>query len=288
MDIQYNTKCYTFEKKTYPHGFLDKCVDATYIIHLKNNGREQHIEEQLSQFQPTQTVYIVHNEGFKKCDKKLLEQVSHQDLTDAFLQCFQHADENAHNHILILEDDFLFSPEIKNSHHLDTIHSFILSKNNEAFLYYLGCIPLVIVPYDTSHYSSFKSFTTHSIIYSKQARSAFIDLQNKHWDIIVEKNIFNRYLYYKPLCYQLFPETENKQNWKDKDGMIMTELKSFLIPFLKLDKEAEWGFSCLYGFSKFLFCFFLFLSGFLLYFTIQSTSVRKKLQKLQKLQKYVK
>jgi hypothetical protein len=71
MDTQYNSKCFIFEKNTFSVGILDSCVDATYIIHLKDNGRLDHILEQLKEYRPTSTVYIAHNKGFKKCDKKL-------------------------------------------------------------------------------------------------------------------------------------------------------------------------------------------------------------------------
>jgi len=113
MNTDFNTHCYTFKKITYTEGFLDKSVDATYIIHLKDNGREEHIYKQLKEYQPTKVVYIAYNLGFKNCSKKLIEQISYQDLSDAFMQCFKHANENDYDNVLILEDDFIFSHEIK-------------------------------------------------------------------------------------------------------------------------------------------------------------------------------
>ena len=97
MDIDYNTRCYDIKKHTYNKGILDNSVDATYIIHLKDNGRFEHIQTQLKEYQPTKNVYIVYNKGFKKCSKKLIEQISYQDLSDAFLQCFKHANEHNYN-----------------------------------------------------------------------------------------------------------------------------------------------------------------------------------------------
>lgn len=66
----YYMECYKFEKLEYKSGFLDDCVDATYIIHLEGNGRLPHIHEQLRKFQPSRTVYISVNSGFKKCEKE--------------------------------------------------------------------------------------------------------------------------------------------------------------------------------------------------------------------------
>jgi len=281
MDIQYNSKCYTFEKKTYENGLLNKSVDATYIIHLTNNGRREQIEKQLSEYHPTNIVYIVLNQGYKNCDKKLIDQASYQDLTDAFLQCFKHADENGYANILILEDDFMFSPDIKDVNVLNMVNRFIQSKDDDAFIYYLGCVPLIILPNDWNHYLSIKSFATHSIIYSKKSRALFTkNMEYKHWDVILEKSISNKYLYYKPLCYQLFPETENKKSWAEKDGtFLMSWIKNATIQVLGLDKHAEFGFFILYCLAKFLFFGFVFLVAYLTYTLLRHPSIvnhRKK------------
>jgi len=266
MDTKYNSKCFTFEKNTFPSGLLDQCVDATYIIHLKDNGRLEHVLEKLVNVQPTSTVYIAHNQGFKKCDKKLIEQASYQDLTDAFLQCFKHADSQGYNNILILEDDFIFSPDIQNPEHINSICQFVSSKEGDEFIYYLGCVPVLIIPKSFgSHYSSIKSLTTHAIIYSKKARLKITDFSDKHWDVIVEKNIGSRYLYYKPLCYQLFPETENKKEWVDKDSAFITWIKNAFIKGLSLDKEAEWGFFIIYVLAKLILILLIIFIIFIIY-----------------------
>ena len=57
--------CYNFEKLNYKTGLLDETVDATYIIHLEGNGRYDNILNQLEEYKPTQTVYILLNKGFK-------------------------------------------------------------------------------------------------------------------------------------------------------------------------------------------------------------------------------
>jgi hypothetical protein len=262
MNVDYNTHCYNFKKMRYNEGFLDDSVDATYIIHLKDNGRLDHIYQQLAEYQPTKTVYIAFNLGFKNCKKELIEQVSYQDLSDAFLQCFTHANEHGYNNILVLEDDFIFSPKIKERENLKSMQQFLKSKNREAFVYYLGCNPILIAPCTTdfSHYRVFKSFSMHAIIYSKEARNiSLLPLEEKHWDVIVEKGVKNRYMYCNALCYQTYPDTENKQTWSEKDNIIIFYLKEFVIKTLGLDKQPEPGFSILYLIAKIL-NLFLFLS----------------------------
>ena len=65
-----------------------------------------------------------------------------------------------------------------------------------------------------------------------------------------------KYTYYTPLCYQLFPETENSKSWGQNETAIMhyiTQLGPSILRLLNMDKSAEPGYSRLYIFSKILF-----------------------------------
>ena len=78
------------------------------------------------------------------------------------------------------------------------------------------------------------------------------DIQD--WDRYNLSNI-NRYMYKIPLCYQLFPDTENKKNWSDGENIyntIMINYFKFNIKVLKLDKQCEPGYSIYYFISKYL------------------------------------
>jgi len=251
-------------------GILDDSIDATYIIHLKDNGRLEHIQEQLKEYHPTKIVYIAFNKGFKKCEKKLIEQVSYQDLTDAFLQCFKHANQNNYNNVLILEDDFIFSPNIKKPENIQSINDFLNEKKNEEFIYYLGCNPILVLPCSTDlkHYKSYKSCSTHATVYSKKARTKELNLNLKHWDVIIENGIPNKYLYYMPVCYQTYPDTENKKTWSEKDNIAIGYAKNKIITVLNLDKTPEPGFSIIYFFAKFIIPFLLLFSIGMILFVI--------------------
>ena len=288
MDIEQNKRCYNFEKITYDSGLLDETVDCTYVIHLENNGRKQRVYDELSRIQPTKQVFIVLNKGFKKCQKKLLEQKSHQDLTDAFLQCFRHAREHGYGNIMILEDDFIFNDEIKNEVHIKNINRFIESNKDSAFMYYIGIIPIISIPTsDLNTYRSIKGLTAHSVIYSKKCIEKMdeFELDYKHWDVIMEQNIADRYFYYKPLCYQTFPETENKKSWHEKDKSIYVgKIKNFIITLLNMNNEPEPGFTTLYYISKMIILvisiILLFMVVFLIYYIYrrQKTFIKRVLK----------
>jgi hypothetical protein len=215
-------KCYNFKKLEYKKATFADSVDATYILHLEGNGRLPDILDQLNKYQPTKIVYIVFNKGYKKCKKNLLVQSTTYDLVDAFLQIFKDATNKKYNNILILEDDFMFDKKIKNKEVINDINNFIKLKVNEEFIYLLGTLPFLQIPYSTNHFKLLASLGTHACIYSKKAIDTILKKSDEKiydWDAFTNSN-FTRYLYKEPLCYQLFPETDNFKNWHDIFGTI--------------------------------------------------------------------
>jgi len=278
--LKYNSKCYEFKYIKFANGLLSERVDATYVIHLKGNGRYENVMKQLSEYRPTNDVYIVLNEGYKKCDKTENITYTFDDLTDAFFQIFSHASENMYDNILILEDDFIFTSEIKNENHIRNINNFLELKQGGDFVYYIGCIPWLLVPtvYDTNTYINLLSTGMHSVIYSKKYRELLMKKytmatsQVRDWDVVNNLYSKNRYVYYKPLCYQLFEYTENNKNWGKTNKVYEffgNILKSFF-KFMNLDKSIEPGYSILYIFSKLVFYIFILL---FIYFGIKLMNI---------------
>lgn len=264
-----NDDCYTFKKYNYNNYIFKNTIDATYIINLENNKRLDHIMNQLSKYHPTEIVYICFNKGYKNCKKQDFINNAPYDLVDAFINIFKHAKLMNYNNILVLEDDFMFTNEITNKYHINNINNFLIN-NNDSFQYYLGCVPYLLIPYNYYNYRNI-SLGTHSVIYSKKYREDLLQINQKNisdWDYF--NNIYfinNRYCYYKPLCYQLFPITENSKQWG-----VNTFLKNIckyccliLFYFFKkfnMDKKPEPGFSYFYAFGKinFIIILLLFLS----------------------------
>jgi hypothetical protein len=280
-------ECYYFEKRQYSDGFFNNSVDATYILHLEGNGRLQSINEQLEQYHPTNIVYILFNQGYKKCKKENIDQSS-KDLVDACLTIFKDANEKKYNNILILEDDFFFSPEVKK--HSNNINDF-LNKNKMIDMQYLiGCVSLLRAPYlyDTNHSIIFLSGGMHSVVFTKSNREKILSepkekLFEMDWDVY--SSFYNTcYGYHIPLCYQIFPDTENKKKWGDQHPItrILAILCRYIIDCIGLDKHAEPSYSYFYTISLVLFYILLFIFGaiiiyvarFILYFKTKKTMSR--------------
>ena len=262
-----NKYCYKFKEYTYYDGLLNSCIDATYIIHLVNNGRYDDIQKQLNKYHPSNKVYLVENKGYKNCKKKLPKNTPSYDLIDSYIHIFKHANKNNYNNILILEDDFIFNPKIKNKHVCKDISNFI-NKKNESFVYYLGCLPYLKYNLLSNHEKVFMATGTHAVIYSKKFRQNILNSNTNKiydWDLNIAHNqlSLNKYCYRIPLCYQCFPETENQKNWPFYYGL--KPLILLILKILKLDTQYEPGFTFFYNMSSILFYLLIVVILFIIY-----------------------
>ena len=77
----------------------------------------------------------------------------------------------------------------------------------------------------------------------------------------------NKFCYYKPLCYQLFPETENNKRWGDFNiilyYLVLFTTKQF-IKVIKVDTQPEPGYFIMYTLCKITSFVLLFLLIYLL------------------------
>ena len=292
-----NRDCYHFEKITYTNCIFDKNIDATYVLHLINNGRLSAVHKQLNEYKPTHTVFILHNQGYKKCNKTSYDNRSNKienpaiDLVDAYLQIFKHAKDANYNNILILEDDFIFDEKIKDPFHQTNISNFLHKYADTNFIYYLGCIPYLQIPYDYYNYFGIISTGSHSIIYSKKYRDSLLQTpQNEilDWDYnLMVTTCLNRYNYYIPLCYQLFPETENSNVWGSSFNNIFYRFISILLfqifQLLTLNVQIEPGYTFFYVFSKLLFIFLVFIFIIIVFYSYKSLIQFKSIKRYFKM-----
>jgi hypothetical protein len=262
--LKKNEKCYLFKHMTNTDGIFNKTIDATYVVHLEGNGRHESVIKQLNEYHLTNDVYILYNKGFKKCKKTDNIIYPADDLTDAFFQIFKHANETNYENILILEDDFILDSKIKNINHVNNINDFLIKKKDKSFIYFLGCVPFLSFPsiYMKNTYNVLSSIGTHSVIYSKKYRENLIRDYNKinkkdymkDWDSINNLYSVNKFMYYTPICYQLFPETDNKKSWGGSSTLskISGYFAKAIIYVLGLYKNIEPGYSIIYTISKIL------------------------------------
>lgn len=271
--------CYHLEK-TINNNFLFNEINATYVIHLEGNGRLSQVKNQLDNIPLTQDVFILFNKGYKKCNKEKYIKLPSLDLIDAFFFIFNDAYLKKYDNILILEDDFIFSQEIFDIQNRNSIDNFLKKYNYTTFCYYLGCLPYIQIKTFQYHNILLASTGTHSVIYNKRFIE-YIILQDKSklidWDLYLNLNYNRRYVFYKPLCYQPFIETENSKSWYNP--LYIADLAKSFHKYLELDKKAEPGFSNMYFYSSFTFIILLIILIILIYILFLITRFNKRLKK---------
>jgi hypothetical protein len=269
--------CYRFEEYKYTDGLLNDSVDATYILHLEDNGRLESIKKQLNQYHPTNIVYIVFDKGYKKCKKQLKEDNALYDIVNSYSKIFEHSAQHNFSNVLVLEDDFIFGSELHNKFHIETINSFMNTHKNEELIYSLGVIPLITYPYNLYTYRILIAGGLHASIYTRKAQDNIIkNFKNIGFPEVYIASHIKWYMYYIPLVYQLFPQTDNSKNWPFiwPFDIIAREC----IKLVNLEKNMEPGTSIMYILSKILFLAFIFYIMYIMitiYTTITSVVPKK-------------
>ena len=276
-----NKHCYKLEYREYYQGILDSYVDTTYIITMTNSIRMKNIETQLKKYIPTKKIYIVKNDGYKKCNKILSKYEPPYDLTDTYFYIMQHSLIENFNNILILEDDFIFSDNINNmSIHSEISNIFKQNKNNKIY-FNLGPMPILFYPninVMNNVYNGIFILTSQAIIYNKNIRydimNYYHNIHYKNWDVFISLK-YKSYFYRKPLCYQTFPQTENQKYWlSNNDTSLYSQITNYIIikffSLLGLDKTPEPGYTYIYTLFFIInyllliiiiFCVYIFLNN---------------------------
>ncbi len=262
--------------------FEEQYVEATYILYLDISGnptsqeRGKNIEEQLRKFpRPTKRIYLVHNYGRRRTGSETCHHhTPTEDLIRSNLEIFRHAAEKGiGGNILILEDDFFWSPykslqSIRRSIEED-IGPWLMEMKDRDFIYKLGCIPLLSFLNKQNHYFT-SSVAMHAVIYSKLCRDNILASASASasahahagitlmvdWDqYFLIHHLSRNYMYKEPLVYQTFPETENRKNWGN--GLSWSLSRGFVRCFLNLcirlfslDAKIDPGYRFFYLFSK--------------------------------------
>lgn len=234
-----NKHSYRYEYIKSKNGLFDNYIDVVYILTMENSTRKESYMEQIKKYNPHTTIIIQYNIGFKNTKKQLYKQDTVNDLNDAYYHAFIHAKSNNYTNILILEDDFFFDNINKNDIH--EIGMFI--NNNDYHIYNLGCGFNISFPHTIKHHMSIISSCSHAIIYNIKYIDFFIKIYNTGFDMMCD-NIWNKldilkFKYYKPICFQIFPITENIKNWP------FSKFAIWFINLVKLNKTHKPGFTIL-------------------------------------------
>ena len=213
----HNKHCYRNEIISFDSGLFDDCIDMAYLITMENSKRKDAYMKQLSEHKPSSKVTVILNKGFrsKQCNKKLKKQNSAYDITDALRNVFVNALENKYKRILVCEDDFFMDRTKYTKKDIERVVKFCNKKN--PHVYNLGPLLHLSWPTLSYHIRAIISTASHAVIYNSSYMKDFITWSSLgkilHCDSFWQKSVYSKYGYYKPLCFQLCPETENMKQW---------------------------------------------------------------------------
>ena len=120
---------------------------------------------------------------------------------------------------------------------------------------------------------------THACIYTKGVRDITSSLsisKISDWDIYTNLHV-KQYMYYIPLCYQLYPDTENSKHWKYFP--VLSELNKGTRVLLNMDTTPVPGFQYHYWFSFIVFLILLLIVLYVAYFVarrMRSIRIRRQ------------
>jgi len=231
---------------------FDDIADCTYVILCcgKEPLRLPNVMENIKLLNPTHTVKLIYNKGFKNCP--LSNTVAH-DLVNIQSYVFRDAIKNKYKRILYLEDDFQLKEKIKEKDYKNIIN-FIQQKNPDV--YGLGnCAFPTLISIFKAHEKVLFNFLglAHAIFYNRNYMYKCLEYYKENGENtmpdIVTKSIKNieAYRYYKPLVYQTLPSTDNQKNsWNKTMGNFLSSISLFMIKLLKLDTRLEPGYTIIY------------------------------------------
>lgn len=233
-----NKHSYRYETIESDTGMFDNYIDMVYVLTMEDSKRREHYMEQINTYKIHKKILIQHNKGFKKCKKKLYKQNSLYDLNDAFYHAFLNAKHNNYKNIIIFEDDFFFDEQI-NKYIVDDIGNFI--KTNKYHVYNFGNVYGIPIPIFSTHTRNLFLNCAHGVIYNINYFNYYIDkYQNTMTcanDFIWNNFNIIKYNYYKPLCFQLFTDTENSSTWP-----LIGKIFIPFMNYIKMDKTHRPGF----------------------------------------------
>jgi len=230
-------------------GVFDRLAD--HCILLAMPGRLARASRRLREDRPHSRVTVQLNPG-PGGKAGLVERTTRADICHAFAAAFEHALARGWSRLLVLEDDFFLGDagDLEGARAASgEIAEFL--EGREFDTYNLGRAVFSGWPAGKGTWRALAHATAHGVVYSERYMRAYaaqhasdprpiVRVGNDVW--------WNRagmvhYVYERPLVFQLFPRTANREMW---DG----PLRGLGISLLRLDRRHQPGYSVLSALSK--------------------------------------
>lgn len=230
-------------------GVFDLIADHCILLAMPN--RLDRAFKRLHEDRPHSSVTIQLNPGYENKDD-LVEKTSRADICHAIAAAFRRALDKEITRLLVLEDDFFLGNDSERSLAREASKDIAVFLKGRTFdTYNLGRVVFTGWPSGHGSWRAIAHGTAHGVVYSERFMRTYLAQHDADpWPIVRVGNDlwWNRmdmvhYVYERPLVFQLYPRTANRELWNDA-------LKEFGISALNLDKTHEPGYAVLNGLSK--------------------------------------
>ena len=218
MDECYEEEVLTFDTPLFEH------IETTYLLTMVGSNRREQYMAEMRAYAPTRRVVVVHNRGYRACDKPDWVQNSAHDLWHANLYVLGRATSFP---VLILEDDVQFLPALRSR--AATVDAF-LHGHPDVDLYSLGSIPFVSRPSLSDHLRLLFGGTSHAWIYTASGAAKIASLRPSKaagWthDTVATRTL-TTYMHATPLAIQRFERSSNSELW-DPTGLFTVYMAAY-------------------------------------------------------------
>jgi len=241
--------CYRYKVINITKTPILKNVDVLLVLTMEDNYR---FNEDPFLMNLAKKTIIQYNKGFKKCKKPGSIKSTCNDIVHANYTAFNYL--KKYKNVIILEDDALvINKDIKNYNEID---NFIKDEKFDCFSF--GSLALF-----SKYNNNFlilknklcRFGAAQALIYSREARTALIkkiidnNFINGHMDGYYINSLENIFTYKYPLIVQLFPVTENRNQWNFFNGAFPISIAIIIINILKLD-TSPYAWNYIYFFYR--------------------------------------
>lgn len=238
----YMSECYYYEEYTLESGSLDPSVDHLYVLTMHESPRINKLKEQINKAKVVSNITIQYNYGYKKCQKELKQQKPNYDVIHALQTVFRHALSKGYKRIMVLEDDCQFDERIRDPEVIDDLNSFFIQKDPQVYNFGsgFGLVNPLDVLLHNKHQLVLCMYLAHCVVYNQDYMQHAAHTFKTHSPDIEFNRVFSKYVYHKPLAYQILEETENFKHggW----GIWAYFHKYFIFPIFPLNKSVQPGF----------------------------------------------
>ena len=245
--------CYYYEYIKLPSGSLDPSIDHLYVLTMHESPRIPVIKDQVKKAGIVSNVTIQYNYGYKNCHKELKQNKPNYDMMHALQKLFRHALSKGYKRIMILEDDCQFDERVRDPEVIDDLNSFFIQKDPQVYNFAsgFGIVNPLDVLLHNKHQLVLYMYLAHCVVYNQDYIQYAAHNEFKTHSPDDEFNIaLSKYVYHKPLAYQILGETENFKygGW----GIISYLHKYVIFPIFPLNRSVQPAFDNVKLFSDYL------------------------------------